>query len=105
MKKIAITLLVTVWLHTLRAADHISPDLGVNFGTVVSLEVEFVEKPNTYIDQNLIKTPFLARILVVNGEPLKTPVNTEYISDYTQFEKNRRYHLKGYWPAPESETG
>jgi hypothetical protein len=46
---------------------------------VLTVEVEFVEKRRTYIEQNIVKEPWLAKVVSVNGVELETPVIIEYI--------------------------
>ena len=57
----------------------IKPKVAQSFGEVVTVEVEFIEKENSFIEQNLIKEPWLAKVISVNGAILKDPVVIEYV--------------------------
>ena len=78
MKRLAIILLL---MTGVAMADNkvIKPKVAQSFGEVVTVEVEFIEKENSFIEQNLIKEPWLAKVISVNGAILKDPVVIEYV--------------------------
>lgn len=78
------------------AKESISPMVGEKFGAVMTLEVEFVDKPNTYWAQNVVKEPWLAKVISVNNVKLGEPVVIEYRSETEGFVKDKRYVLRGY---------
>lgn len=82
--------------------DTIKPILGQSFGEILSVDVEFIEKGNTYFEQNVVESPFLAKIAAVNGVNLKEPIIIEYVVDKHLFEEapcfktGVKYSLKCY---------
>lgn len=78
------------------AGEIIKPFLGETFGQVLRLEIEFVEKPNCYYEQNIIEEPFMAKVLSVNGKKLKPPISIQYKTAVKNLKKGKIYKLNGY---------
>ena len=93
LTSVAVLLLVTT---PLKAGEPIEPRVGDEFGKVMSLEIEFVDKARTYFDQNIRKEQWAARVLAVDGKKLDKPITMTYLAGDERFEKNRRYQLLGY---------
>ena len=75
----------------------IRPLVGPSFGQVCVVEVEFVEKENSYIEQNIIKEPWLAKVITVNGQKLESPVVIEYrLEAGSTVTKGKKYEFKAY---------
>lgn len=54
------------------------PIVAPEFGKPVIVAAEFVAKPNTYYDQNLVSEPFMLNVVSVDGRRLKEAVLIEY---------------------------
>lgn len=74
----------------------IEPRIGLPFGEVCVVKVEFVEKRNTYIHQNVIKEPWLAKVISVNGVLLEKPVTMEYSLGDDKVTKGKTYEFRAY---------
>jgi hypothetical protein len=74
----------------------IKPLVGSSFGEVFVAKVEFVEKGASYIEQNLIKQPWLAKVISVNGQTLDKPVVIEYSLEAGTVTKGKVYEFKAY---------
>lgn len=74
----------------------LKPLVGPSFGEVFVARVEFVEKENTYIEQNIIKEPWLAKVISVNGLKLEEPIVIEYSLAAGTVTKGNIYELKAY---------
>lgn len=74
----------------------IKPRVGPSFGEVFVATVEFVAKENSYIEQNIVKEPWLAKVISVNGVKLETPIVIEYALDAGTVTKGRNYEFKAY---------
>jgi hypothetical protein len=77
--KIILLILALSFDVTFAQGQVVKPRVGSSFGEVLTVEVEFVEKRRTYIEQNIVKEPWLAKVVSVNGVELETPVIIEYI--------------------------
>lgn len=74
----------------------IEPIFGDEFGVAMVVDLEFIEKSNAYYAQNIIKTKWMARVISVDGKPLKEPVEIEYASSEDSFKAGVRYRLWAY---------
>ncbi len=75
----------------------IEPLLGSRFGELLTVEGRFIEKPNTYFAQNVIKQPYLFMITAVNGKPLSKPIAIEYqLSKKQKIIAGKVYRFKAY---------
>lgn len=93
------TLLMTLLLLTgsVSAKDSaIKPLVAPAFGELFIAEVEFVDKGHSYIEQNIIKTPWSAKVHSVNGVALKKPIVMECRTAIVKVVKGRRYKLTAY---------
>lgn len=52
--------------------------MGKEFGKPLTVLVEFVEKSNSYYEQNIISEPYSLRVIAVNGHELGKPMLMEY---------------------------
>jgi hypothetical protein len=71
--------------------EAIKPMVGSSFGKVMVVEVQFVEKENTYYQQNIVDEPWLAKVISINGTKLKEPVVIEYL---IRDDKEKKYANK-----------
>ena len=76
----------------------VTPKIASRFGEVITIEAEFVEKPNSYHAQNFVKEPFLISVVAVNGQSLSKPIVMEYSASSKEpvFKKGVRYTLEAY---------
>jgi hypothetical protein len=74
----------------------IEPEIGLPFGEVCVVKVEFVEKQNTYIHQNIIKEPWLAKVISVNVVILEKPVTMEYSLGDDKVTKGKTFEFTVY---------
>ncbi|MFC7336576.1 hypothetical protein ACFQY0_05250 [Haloferula chungangensis] len=74
----------------------IEPMLGDKFGVAMVVELEFVEKPDTYFAQRIIKTEWMAKVISLDGKALKVPVEIEYASNKDSFKKGVCYRFLAY---------
>ena len=70
--------------------------LSDKFGDVFDVTIEFVEKPNDYYSQNIVKSKWFAKVKAVNGKPLKEPIVMEYRGDDKSFQKGSTMTLRAY---------
>jgi hypothetical protein len=74
------------------------------FGTLMKLEIEFVDKNRTYFQQNIVKEKYMARVTSVNNIKLTTPFTMQYVftgdeeqrKEAANFLKGRTYKFEGY---------
>ena len=84
-----------IWLAA-QAKEGLSPKFSDKFGEVIDITVEFVEKPNTYYAQNIVKAKWFAKVKAVNGKPLKKPILMEYRGEDKSFQKGSTTTLRAY---------
>jgi hypothetical protein len=77
-------------------AEAVKPLIGDQFGQVLTLEVEFVDKSDSYFDQNIAKARWNAKVFKINGKILDSPIVFEYRAEKDNFQKGVRYQLQGY---------
>ena len=77
-------------------AEPVKPFIGDQFGQVMTLEVEFVDKSDSYFDQNIAKARWNAKVFKINGKVLDSPIIFEYRAEKDNFQKGVRYQLQGY---------
>ena len=70
MKTLTTIVFLVMVLTASAEKEAIVPEIGSRFGEVVRVEAEFIEKPNTYHHQNIVKEPFLISVIAVNGQAL-----------------------------------
>jgi hypothetical protein len=95
---LTVFLFITVALNAYAERESVAPLIGSHFGEIVMIEAEFIAKPNTFRDQNIVSEPFLLSIYAVNGRVLKEPVVMEYDADtgMAGLESGKRYRLTAY---------
>ena len=98
MKTLTTIVFLVMVLTASAEKEAIVPEIGSRFGEVVRVEAEFIEKPNTYHHQNIVKEPFLISVIAVNGQALTKPIEMEYSADTKSaiFKKGTRYQLEAY---------
>lgn len=98
MKTFLTFLLLSLSLNVPADKEAITPYVGERFGDVVTIEAEFIEKPNTYHHQNMVQEPFLVSVLKVNGTTLEEPITMEYVTGHQRagFKLGTVYQLKAY---------
>jgi hypothetical protein len=76
----------------------IKPIVADRFGQVIAVEASFIDKPNDYHSQNIVKEPYLISIIKVNGKTLPAPIIMEYISvsDLSMAKKGQKYKFEAY---------
>lgn len=79
-----------------QAKQSLTPKFTKNFGDVFDATIEFVEKPNTYYAQNLIKMECYAKVVAVDGKALAEPVLIEYRCIDGDFELGQTLTLRAY---------
>lgn len=89
MKKHVIIVSTLIPIITSFAQEAIKPVVARSFGEVITIEAQFIEKPNSYYAKNTIKEPFYLEVMVVNGKKLAQPVVIEYILHESGNEKVR----------------
>ncbi len=57
----------------------IQPFVAAAFGEPVVVTAEFVAKPNTYYDRNIVNEPFYLKVISVDGRVLKEAVFIQYL--------------------------
>jgi len=77
-------------------AEPVKPLIGDQFGQVLTLEVEFVDKSNSYFDQNIAEAQWNAKVFKIDGKVLDSPIVFEYRAEKDDFQKGVRYQLQGY---------
>ncbi len=98
MRTLIVGILLTMALNANAEPEAIVPQFGVRFGEIVRIEAEFVSKPKTYHDQNIVKEPFLISVIAVNGHSLKKPIVMEYraTKEMSGLKEGKRYLLDAY---------
>jgi hypothetical protein len=76
--------------------EAVRPFIAEKFGKVITVEGVFVEKRQTYHDQNIVQEPYLLRVLAVDGKDLETPVTIEYLAGNGRVENGVKYRMKAY---------
>ncbi len=61
-----------------RAQEVVRPEVAREFGKPFTVRAEFVAKPPTYYDQNVVMEPYALKVISVDGRELKQPVLIEY---------------------------
>ena len=93
-------LLLAIYLvcccFTVQAKESLTPKLSDQFGEVFNVTIEFVEKPNTYYAQNIVKAKWFAKVKAVNGKALEKPIVMEYRSHGRKFKKGSTVILRAY---------
>lgn len=90
LRPILLAVLLSISTYS-SAQEVIRPRVAPAFGKVILVKATFVEKPNDYYSQNIIRAPYVLRVAAVNGKELKEAVLIEYVLDLTQEE---RLHLE-----------
>ncbi len=75
---IARCVLLLALISTASAQEVLRPIVSSEFGKPVTVQAEFVAKPNSYYSQNIVDKPYLLRVVAVDGKNLKDPVLIEY---------------------------
>ena len=97
MKTLLILALCTSFIClAAQAKESLSPKFSEEFGEVIEITVEFVEKPNTYYAQNIVKAKWFAKVKAVNGKPLKEPIVMEYRGENKLFQEGSTMTLRAY---------
>lgn len=78
MRTLVLVLIAAVCGSVAHAQKTVRPCVASEFGKPVTVEVEFVAKPNTYYAQNVIAEPYALRVIAVNGRELGKPLLIEY---------------------------
>jgi hypothetical protein len=76
MKTLAFFFCVAV--QTLLAQESIKPKIASEFGKHITVQAEFIPKPNDYYSQNIVAAPYTLKVFAVDGRKLKEPVIIEY---------------------------
>lgn len=86
-----LNLLIILWLMRVACfgQECVRPLVAGEFGNPVAVTAEFVAKPNTYYAQNIVKEPFLLRVISVDGRALKDVVVIEYLLEADSSEKKK----------------
>ncbi len=80
----------------------IKPLVGSSFGEVFVITVEFVEKGKSYYQQNIVKEPWLSKVISINGVELKEPIVIEYLlvedtaTKGKNYAKGKKYEFMAY---------
>ena len=76
----------------------IKPLVADQFGKIIAIEATFIEKPNDYHSQNIVKEPYLLSVVSVNGQKLSKPIIIEYISspEIPKIKTGQKYTLQAY---------
>ena len=61
-----------------RAQEVLHPTVAFEFGKQLTVQAEFVAKPNDYYSQNLVPEPYMLKVVAANGTNLKESVLIEY---------------------------
>jgi len=98
MKTIIAVVLFAMVMSANAEKGTVTPKIAPRFGEVITIEAEFVEKPNSYHAQNFVKEPFLISVVAVNGQSLSKPIVMEYSASSKEpvFKKGVRYTLEAY---------
>jgi hypothetical protein len=79
---------------TTYAQEAIRPVVASEFGKPITIRAEFVAKPNTYYDQNIVSEPYSLKVVEVEGRELKQPVLIEYRFHRFQIGKRERDQIE-----------
>ncbi|GAA5496334.1 hypothetical protein Rhal01_02517 [Rubritalea halochordaticola] len=93
---LALSILTAYADETTPEKKGIIPAVSQQFGQVIEVKVVFVEKPNTYYAQNMVKASCYAKILEVNGKKLEQPVVLEYRCADVDFKLGSQHTLTAY---------
>src|SRR4051794_28504851 len=68
-----LALLSLLWLVSLPCfgQEMVRPRVAKEFGKPIVVKAEFVAKPNTYYHQNIVKEPFILKVIAVDGQRLE----------------------------------